>query len=45
LAPSVVTVTGAGQFATPEMASLQVKLTVTLELFHPAAFGAGETVA
>src|SRR5437660_173540 len=36
--PSVV---GAGQEATPESASLQVKLTVTSVLFQPLALGAG----
>ena len=30
---------------TPETASLQVKVTVTLVLFHPAAFGGGFWVA
>jgi len=45
LAPSVVTVCGAGQLATAEVASLQANVTVTLLLFQPAAFGAGEAVA
>ena len=44
-APSVATATGEGQVATPERESPQVKLTVTLELFQPAALGAGETAA
>src|SRR6185295_6321696 len=34
-----------GQEAIPLDASAQVKVTVGLELFHPAAFGAGVTVA
>ena len=33
------------QVAIPDNESAQVKVTVTGELFHPAAFGAGETVA
>ena len=33
--------TGAGQLATPLRLSLHWKLTVRLELFQPAAFGAG----
>src|SRR5260221_10575701 len=44
-APSVPTVTGAGQMATPEVASLQAKATVTAELFHLAAFAAGLATA
>jgi hypothetical protein len=32
---------GEEQTVTPDTASAQVKLTVTLLLFHPAAFGAG----
>src|SRR5262245_29498577 len=42
-APSVVTVTGAGHDATPEPGSEHVNVTTTFELFHPPAFGAGET--
>lgn len=45
LAPCEVTVTGPGQLWIPTLASLQVNVTVTLELFQPAAFGAGATVA
>jgi hypothetical protein len=41
-APSVVTVWGGGQLATPDVASEQVKVTVTLELFQPFAFGGGD---
>jgi len=37
LAPSVLTGIDAGQVATPEPASEQVKLTTTLLLFQPAA--------
>jgi hypothetical protein len=37
----VDTTIGAGQLTTPERASPQVKLTVTLELFQPAALVAG----
>ena len=44
-APSVLTVTEAGQVAMPLPLSSHVKLTVTSVLFHPAAFGAGEVVA
>jgi hypothetical protein len=43
--PSVVTVTGGGQLAIPDSASSHVKVTVTSVWFHPAAFGAGLTVA
>jgi hypothetical protein len=39
--PSDETVTGDGHTATPDNVSAQLKLTVTAELFHPAAFGAG----
>ncbi len=39
------TFTGAGQEATPLLASEHVKVTVTGELFHPAAFGEGVIVA
>src|SRR5436190_2584473 len=42
-APSVVTVTGAGQRATPLVASVHVKVTVAFPLFHPAPFAAGLT--
>src|SRR5260370_9007340 len=45
LAPSVVTVTGEVQVLIPEIESMQVNVTVTLELFQPLAFGAGLTVA
>ena len=45
LAPCVVTVTGGEQVFTPDTESLQVKVTVTLVLFHPAAFGGGFCVA
>jgi len=45
LAPSVETVIGDGQLATPESESLHAKVTVTLELFQPLAFGAGDGVA
>src|SRR5437660_1225464 len=38
--PSVATGTGEVQEATPRMGSEQLKVTVTLELFQPAAFGA-----
>src|SRR5207249_171162 len=41
--PSVVTVTGAGQRATPLAASVHVKVTVAFPLFHPAPFAAGLT--
>src|SRR5262249_14821323 len=41
LAPSAVTATGAVTDPTPERLSVAWKLTVTLELFHPFAFGAG----
>src|SRR5205823_4797678 len=42
--PSAVSVTAGEQAATPLPTSLQVKLTVTSLLFHPAALGAGESV-
>src|SRR5213078_4370632 len=45
LAPSAVSVTGSGQLWTPDSASLQVKVTVTAVLFHPARLGAGLAVA
>src|SRR5207248_958736 len=41
LAPSVVTVTGLGQLATPLVLSKQLKLIVTLLLFQCSAFGGG----
>src|SRR5258708_3904555 len=44
-APSMVTATGGGQNATPLVLSEHVKLTVTLELFHPAGFGSGLRLA
>ena len=42
-APSVLTLCGAVQLATPESPgwSSHVKVTVTSELFHPFAFAAG----
>lgn len=43
-APSVVTVIGAGQLATPEVLSTQVKLTVTSLWFQPARLGWGVIV-
>src|ERR1700722_1025575 len=42
-APSVATATGGGQVLTPDPLSKQVNVTVTLVLFHPAAFGRGKT--
>ena len=44
-APSLVITCGGGQFAIPEVASLQVNVTVTGVLFQPAELGAGETAA
>jgi hypothetical protein len=44
-APSVVTTCGDGQVAIPESLSLQIKLTVTEELFQPAPLGTGEETA
>ena len=44
-APSLLTVRGPGQLATPQAASVQVKLTVTAVLCQPAAFGPGDVVA
>ena len=41
-APSVATVWGEGQPATPDVASEHVKVTVTLELFQPFAFAGGD---
>jgi hypothetical protein len=43
-APSVVSVTAAGQASTPESASLHAKPTVTPVLFQPFAFAAGASV-
>jgi hypothetical protein len=45
LTPSVVTVCGGGQVATPEDESVQLNVTVGLLLFQPAAFGTGDTTA
>jgi hypothetical protein len=42
---SLLTTTGEEQFVTLEAPPLHAKLTVTLELFQPAALGAGVTVA
>lgn len=44
LGASVLTVIGAGQVATPDSLSEQVKVTVTSLLFHPAGLGWGVTV-
>ena len=44
-APSLVKVWAGGQTATPDVASLHMKVTVTLVLFQPAALGAGDTIA
>src|SRR3989442_21364 len=44
-APSVLTVTGSGQRATPLMASVHVKLTLTSVLFQPVALAVGLTDA
>jgi hypothetical protein len=44
-APSVLTMTGEGQLCTGYEPAVHVKVTVTLELFQPFAFGAGERVA
>jgi hypothetical protein len=41
----VVTVTGDGQLCIPKAGSEQVKVTVTLVLFQPFAFGWGDIVA
>jgi len=43
--PSVVTTTGEGHVCTPDPPSAQTKVTVALELFHPAEFGTGATEA
>lgn len=45
VAPSAVTPFAAGHEATPDAASLHEKVTVGGVLCHPAAFGAGVTVA
>src|SRR5207248_11662696 len=45
VSPSVVRVSGAGQTAMPERASLQVKVTVTGVLFHPLPLAAGAALA
>ena len=45
LTPSLVTVCGGEQVATPEAESAQVNVTVGFVLFQPAPFGAGETAA
>src|SRR5262249_49563076 len=45
LLPSAGNVTGVGQDAIPLDASEQVKFTVALDLFQPAAFGGGATPA
>ena len=44
-APSVLSVAGAVQLAMPERLSVPVNVTVTLALFQPAPFGAGEAAA
>lgn len=43
--PSVVTVCAAGHETICAPPGVHVNVTVTFVLFHPAAFGAGETVA
>jgi hypothetical protein len=43
--PSVLSVMGAVQLAMPERLSAPVNVTVTLVLFHPAPFGAGDAAA
>src|SRR5436305_1845100 len=45
LPPSALTSTGLGHTATPEPASLHENITVTSELFHPAALARGLAVA
>jgi len=45
LIASVVIVCDGAQVAIPDLESAQVKLTVTLVLFQPAAFGAGAAIA
>ena len=44
-APAVLTVCGGGHVATPESVSAHKKVTVTAEVFHPAALGAGDALA
>ena len=44
-AACVLTVSGCGQLPIGALAAVQVKLTVTLELFQPFAFAAGEAEA
>jgi hypothetical protein len=44
LAPLFDSVVGPGHVSVPDSASAQLKLMVTSELFHPAAFGAGVAV-
>ncbi len=44
-APSEPSTTAESQEAMPDSSSLPLKLTVTLVLFHPLAFGAGEASA
>jgi len=44
-APCVATAIGGGHVLTPDPESAQVNVTVTLVLFQPAAFGAGNTEA
>jgi len=39
-----VTLAAAGHETTPDKLSVQLKVALTLVLFHPAAFGAGERV-
>ena len=39
-----MTLVAAGHEATPDKLSVQLKVAVTLVLFHPAAFGAGVSV-
>lgn len=39
-----MTLVAAGHEATPDKLSVQLKVAFTLVLFHPAAFGAGESV-
>ncbi len=44
LTPAVEITTGGGHSATPESASIQANVTVTVLDSHPFAFGAGETL-
>jgi len=39
-----VTLVAAGHETTPDKLSVQLKVALTLVLFHPAAFGTGESV-